>query len=162
MSVTRTDRWWGSRLRALPHAGALDDALVVLSRVQEHAAIWLALGLLGVACDRPRRREWARGALAVLATEAASQGVKRGVRRKRPAYDALPALAPTPSRYSLPSAHTASAVAAVVAYGPLAPRLPLRTAAVLTGLSRPYLGVHYPSDVLLGAVLGSAAARMLR
>jgi undecaprenyl-diphosphatase len=48
--------------------------------------------------------------------------------------------------------------AAARAFGDLAPASALYAAAILFALSRPYLGVHYPSDVAAGAVLGTAIA----
>jgi undecaprenyl-diphosphatase len=48
--------------------------------------------------------------------------------------------------------------AAARAFRGLAPSEDLYGAAILFALSRPYLGVHYPSDVLAGALLGTAIA----
>jgi undecaprenyl-diphosphatase len=45
-------------------------------------------------------------------------------------------------------------------YGRLVPAPALYAAAVAFGLSRPYLGVHYPSDVVAGAALGTALGRL--
>ena len=143
-------------LRALPHGRRLDAALSRSSALAEHAGAWLALGAVGVAVDRARRRRWLRAVAAVAATEVAAQAVKRIVRRPRPALPGLPALAATPSAYSFPSAHTAAAVAAARAYPGLLPAAALRTAVGATALSRAYLGVHYPSDILAGAALGAA------
>ena len=41
------------------------------------------------------------------------------------------------------------------------PAAPLYAVAVAMALSRPYLGVHYPSDILAGAALGDAVARFM-
>lgn len=68
----------------------------------------------------------------------------------------LPALAGTPSSLSFPSAHAASSFAAARAYSGLAPAVPLYAAAVGMGVSRVFLGVHYPSHVVAGAFLGIA------
>jgi membrane-associated phospholipid phosphatase len=80
------------------------------------------------------------------------------VRRRRPDLEGLPPLTPTVSRLSFPSAHCTMSFAAARAFRGLAPRAPLYGAALVFALSRPYLGVHYPSDVLAGAVLGTAIA----
>jgi undecaprenyl-diphosphatase len=61
-----------------------------------------------------------------------------------------------PDEFSFPSGHTAAAfvVATVVGLGVTGMLVPLTAVAMLIGLSRVYLGVHYPSDVAAGAVLG--------
>jgi undecaprenyl-diphosphatase len=84
--------------------------------------------------------------------------VKLAVRRRRPELDGLPSLTGTVSRLSFPSAHCTTSFAAARAFSGLAPTGSLYAAAVAFALSRPYLGVHYPSDVLAGAVLGTAIA----
>ena len=38
--------------------------------------------------------------------------------------------------------------------------MPLYALATAMALSRPYLGVHYPSDIAAGALLGDAVARL--
>ncbi|MGH2993334.1 MAG: phosphatase PAP2 family protein, partial [Solirubrobacterales bacterium] len=84
--------------------------------------------------------------------------IKRTVGRRRPMLDGLPALAGAPTQLSFPSAHATSSLAAATAMARIAPgaRLPLYGLAALICLTRPYLGMHYPSDVLAGAALGAA------
>jgi membrane-associated phospholipid phosphatase len=68
----------------------------------------------------------------------------------------------TPSRLSFPSAHATSTTAAAVLYGGLL-RRPLVAALVPPmALSRLVLGVHYPSDVLAGSLLGASVAAAAR
>lgn len=86
--------------------------------------------------------------------------VKVAVRRRRPQLDGLAPLTATVSGLSFPSAHATTSFAAARAYGGLVPAAPLYAAAAAFALSRPYLGVHYPSDVLAGAVLGTAIAEL--
>jgi membrane-associated phospholipid phosphatase len=80
------------------------------------------------------------------------------VRRQRPRLRRLPPLASAPSALSFPSAHATASLAAATAMGRVEPRarLPLYGLAVAISLTRPYLGMHYPSDVLAGAALGLA------
>ena len=80
------------------------------------------------------------------------------MRRRRPELPGLPPLTPTVSRLSFPSAHATTSFAAALAYGRVAPRGALYGAAGAFALSRPYLGVHYPSDVIAGSLLGKLVA----
>jgi membrane-associated phospholipid phosphatase len=84
--------------------------------------------------------------------------VKLLVRRPRPELPGLPPLTPTVSRLSFPSAHATTSFAAARAYRGLVPGVAVYGAAALFAVSRPYLGVHYPSDVLAGAALGTLVA----
>lgn len=137
-----------------------------LSHFGEHAIGWFALGLVGAAVDRGRRREWLTGAAGVVAAHGASIAVKRVVRRRRPMDDSVAVLVKTPSRLSFPSSHATSTTAAAVVYSGLTGRnlVPALVPPML--VSRLVLGVHYPSDVLagatLGAVVGGVVRRMLR
>jgi membrane-associated phospholipid phosphatase len=130
------------------------------SRLGEHGACWLALGLTGaLLAGEPRtRRSWLRGVRVVLAAYALNYLVKLAVRRPRPELPGLPPLTPTVSRLSFPSAHCTTSFAAARAFSGVAPKRPLYGAAIAFALSRPYLGVHYPSDVLAGAALGTVLA----
>jgi membrane-associated phospholipid phosphatase len=83
--------------------------------------------------------------------------VKVLVRRPRPVLDGLPPLGGAPSSLSFPSAHATSSFACATAMTRIAPEAAaLFLLAAAIGACRPYLGMHYPSDVLAGAVLGVA------
>ena len=133
-----------------------------LSHFGEHALGWLALGALGAVVDRRRRRDWLISVAAVAAAHGASIAVKRVVRRHRPTDPSVVVLVDTPSRLSCPSSHAASTTAATVLYGGLL-RRPLTAVLVPPMLiSRLVLGVHYPTDVLVGSALGAAIGAGVR
>jgi membrane-associated phospholipid phosphatase len=125
-----------------------------MSRFGEHAIGWLLIGALGALVDRRRRREWLLSAAAVAGAHGTSIAVKRVVRRQRPTDPSVQVLVGTPSRLSFPSSHATSTTAAAVLYGALLRRrlIPVLVPPML--ISRLVLGVHYPSDVLLGSALG--------
>jgi decaprenylphosphoryl-5-phosphoribose phosphatase len=138
------------------------DAVRRFSRLGEHAAVWLALGAAGALIDRPRRAAWRRGTGAVAGAYLLNTAIKLVVRRRRPILDGLPPLIGTPTGLSFPSAHASSSFAAARAYGQLVPAGPLYAVAGAMALSRVYLGVHYPSDVAAGALLGTAIGSAVR
>jgi undecaprenyl-diphosphatase len=146
-------------LAALRARGAdprVAGAARALSRAGEHGALWFAAGLVGAAVDRSRRGAWLRATVLTAGAHIASMGVKRIVRRPRPAH--VEPLVRTAGRHSFPSSHATSAAAAAVAYGSLGVRVVPPLAAAMC-LSRLVVGVHYPSDVAAGAALGALAAR---
>lgn len=142
--------------RTAGHTPAAERAVRAYSQLGQYSACWLALGVAGTVLDRPRRGRWARALGAVGAAYGANQAVKFAVRRPRPRLEGLPQLMGTPTQLSFPSAHASSSFAAARAYAGLLPALPLKAAAVAMAGSRLYLGVHYPSDIVAGAALGSA------
>lgn len=162
MSLADVDRTVLVLARTRGHTPRLERAVAAYSKAGEHGAGWIALGLAGAALarDRDRRRDWLRGVRIVATGYVANQAIKFTVRRRRPELPGLGPLTPTVSRLSFPSAHATTSFTAARAYGRLAPRRALYTAAAAIALSRPYLGVHYPSDVLAGAALGTAVAEL--
>jgi len=129
----------------------------------ESGRIWIATALAGALADRPRRARWLWAALGVPLTLGMNFCVKLAVRRRRPRLEGIEAAAAVPTSLSFPSAHAATSFAGATLIGALAPPLrpALYAAAALMAFSRPYLGVHYPSDVLAGAVVGAALGRVM-
>ncbi|MGH2834016.1 MAG: phosphatase PAP2 family protein [Solirubrobacteraceae bacterium] len=145
--------------RTHAHSPALERAVERFSRLGEHGAIWLAVGVCGYALDRRQRALWGRASVTVAGSFALNSAVKLVVRRRRPELEGLPALTSTPTKLSFPSAHACTSFAGALSYSRLglAPGALYGMAACLSA-SRVYLGVHYPSDVLAGALLGTLVA----
>ena len=161
MSPTTLDTRLLTFARTHGHTPGRDRAIAAFSRTGEHAACWLVLGLAGAATEAPRpdrRARWLSATGIVATSYALNTGIKFLVRRPRPQLPGFEPLTATVTGLSFPSAHATTSFAAARLYGALIPAAPLYAAALLIALSRVYLGVHYPSDILAGALFGTALA----
>lgn len=134
-----------------------------LATAGEHAAVWAAIGATAALVDRRRRGRWLVAAATGPAAIAVNYAVKVAVGRKRPLIEDHPRLARAPSELSFPSAHATSSLAAATALGRVEPRArpALFALAAAISIGRPYLGMHYPSDVVAGAALGLAIGALV-
>ncbi|MDX6582669.1 MAG: hypothetical protein QOI10_1853 [Solirubrobacterales bacterium] len=145
-------RW----MRTRGHPEPLENAMKALGTAGEYGAVWAVTGAIGASVDERRRGQYLAAGLTGPLAIGVNYLVKVAVGRRRPLIEDHPPLSKAPSKLSFPSAHATSSVAAATALGrvqPLArPYLFGLAAAICAG--RPYLGMHYPSDVLAGAALG--------
>jgi undecaprenyl-diphosphatase len=169
---------WLSEARALDAAlyaavaGAesprLDVAMRRLSRAADHGRLWFGVAAGLAALGGPGgRRAAARGLISLgTASGFANLLAKPLSARRRPQRRELEELrdrhVPMPLSSSFPSGHTASAFAFATGAGHAQPGLAagLRVLAALVGYSRVHTGVHYPADVLVGALIGVSAAEL--
>jgi undecaprenyl-diphosphatase len=160
--LERLDRRLLRAMRTRGHGPRAEAAMKGLGTAGEWGAVWIAIGLAAATSDGARRARWASAAAAAPTAVGANFAVKLAVRRQRPKLRRLPPLAGAPSQLSFPSAHATSSLAAATAMARVSPgaRLPLYTLAGAICLSRPYLGMHYPSDVLGGVALGLLIGRL--
>jgi membrane-associated phospholipid phosphatase len=146
--------------RTCAHDARSERIVAGFSRLGEHGGVWIALGVAGGVLDAPGLRgRWRRATLVITGTYVANTALKLLVRRRRPQLPGLPPLTGTPTQLSFPSAHASTSFAGARLYSRLGlPAMPLYGLAAALSLSRLYLGVHYPSDVLGGALLGTSLA----
>ena len=138
--------------------GALDWFFEALSYAGSFGIVWLvlAVAISGFSWSRPWL--WTRIGATILIAESVSGALKVWVGRDRPPLsDPIPEpLVELPSTSSFPSGHATVSFACATVLALAVPRLraPLFVLAALIASSRVYVGVHYPFDVLAGAVLG--------
>jgi decaprenylphosphoryl-5-phosphoribose phosphatase len=142
-------------MRTSWHSPGVEGAAKALGRAGNNAAIWVALGLALAALDGSNREAWLICAALGPVAIALNYAIKVVVRRPRPLLEGLPPLGGAPSSLSFPSAHATSSFAVATAMTRVEPAAAaVFLLAGLLALGRPYLGMHYPSDVLAGAILG--------
>lgn len=130
-----------------------------LSHFGEHDLGWLAVAGLGAGVDKKRRSKWLALGVGTFVAHAASVVVKRIVRRPRPHDPRVNIGVATPSKLSFPSSHaTNTGAAAVHLMDITGKKWPLLLVPVMM-FSRNLLGVHYPTDTIVGALLGAGCAK---
>jgi undecaprenyl-diphosphatase len=139
--------------------GWLNWFFIGLSWIGTWGAVWLAIALvLTVIWRRPSI--FVTVLVADLAADLLAELGKVIVQRHRPFEHQL---GPASSTHSFPSGHTATSFACATVLSAFAPRwrVPFFVLAALIGFSRVYNAMHYPTDVLAGAVLGVLTALLL-
>lgn len=125
--------------------------------------IWIAIAII-LLCFKKTRKVGVLVSCSLIGTLVINNIlIKNLVARIRPyeVIDGLTILIEKPGEYSFPSGHTCSSFAAAVTIFLAAPKkygIPALILAFLIGLSRLYVGVHYPTDVLGGMISGTLIA----
>jgi membrane-associated phospholipid phosphatase len=146
----------------------LDAGLARLSDAANGSRLWLAIAVALSLTGPGPRRSAARGVVAIGLTSAVTNLLAKPVlRRRRP--DRAGARVPgtrnvlMPASRSFPSGHAASAYSFATVVGHELPwaAVPLRLLASAVAYSRVHTGVHYPGDVLAGALLGAGCGHVV-
>ena len=140
----------------------LDGLMPVVTALGDGGILWIVTAAVLLLIPKHRKTGAAIAAALVLEAICCNVLLKPLVARVRPCgvNTAVQLLIPRPDDFSFPSGHTGAAFAAVGAMFASRDRLwiPALLLAALIAFSRLYLYVHYPTDVLAGAALGTLCA----
>jgi len=143
-------------MRTRFHSPAAEAVGKALGKIGEYGAVWFAIGIVLAFVDPDNGEDWVVAGVLGPVAVVLNFGVKLIVRRPRPVLEGLPPLGGAPSSLSFPSAHATASFACATAMTRIAPEAALLfILAAAIAACRPYLGMHYPSDVLAGAILGT-------
>ncbi len=142
-------------MRTRGHSPGIEAAAQALGKAGNNALVWVILNAVLAVIDSSRWESWLICALLGPVAICLNYGIKLLVKRPRPVLEGLPPLGGAPSSLSFPSAHALSSFAVAVAMFRVDPATAgALVVALAISLGRPYLGMHYPSDVVVGALLG--------
>ena len=140
----------------------LDVIMTFFTYCGEWGLVWAVSIILCIIFPKTRKAGIAMAVSLLLTLLIGEVGIKHLVMRARPftLNPDITLIIKAPSGYSFPSGHTASSFAAAVSLFIFHRRLGSAALAMATfiGLSRVYMYVHYPTDVLCAMVLGTLIA----
>lgn len=163
----RLDRKLVRAVSGIP-GGSHDEFFRRLSAAANKGKLWIGIAAIMALFPGRTRRAALHGLLAqAVASAVTNVGFKTLLPRARPLPEHLPAFRfvhPQPTSSSMPSGHSASAVAFALGVGLVRPALGAALAPLAAGVaySRVHTGAHWPSDVFFGSAIGAGAALATR
>ncbi|EKS4343545.1 phosphatase PAP2 family protein [Clostridium sporogenes] len=143
----------------------LDKIMIFITSIGNLGLIWIAISLLLLISKKYRKVGMLCIASLVLSSLIGEVVLKNLVQRGRPftAIEGINLLVKAPKSFSFPSGHTVSSFAVAIVIGKKIKKfkLPIYILAFSIAFSRLYLYVHYPSDVLVGALIGIISANII-
>lgn len=147
------------RLHSMFSSSLFEPIMRAISWLGNHGRVFVLLALVLMCFKSTRVYGAVLATTMILDVLVVNVALKPLVARPRPheINQLIQLVIAPPLDYSFPSGHTAMAFAAAAALRPMGRKvyLPLLAFAILTAVSRLYLMVHYPSDVLVGALVGT-------
>ena len=141
----------------------LDKIMIFITSLGNGGMIWILTTIL-LLIPKKTRKAGIVSAVALLGSVLfGNMLIKNIVQRPRPyiRLEELTIIIPRPSDFSFPSGHSSASFAAAASFYRLLPKkigIPAIVLACLIAFSRLYVGVHYPTDVLAGALMGIAVS----
>ncbi|EDU37779.1 phosphatase PAP2 family protein [Clostridium sporogenes] len=143
----------------------LNKIMIFITSIGNLGLIWIAISLLLLISKKYRKVGMLCIASLVLSSLIGEVVLKNLVQRGRPftAIEGINLLVKAPKSFSFPSGHTVSSFAVAIVIGKKIKKfkLPIYILAFSIAFSRLYLYVHYPSDVLVGALIGIISANII-
>jgi undecaprenyl-diphosphatase len=147
------------------HNPILDKLMVLLTSIGNMGLIWILISLVLIGTKKYRSIGFISLGALLITTICGDLILKNAVQRLRPSADIaqIDSLVKKPTSYSFPSGHSGAAFAAagVMAYYFKPYAVYIYVFAALIAFSRLYVNVHYPTDVLVGALLGFMWSRVV-
>lgn len=144
------------------HTPLVDRLMLMVTALGDHGLFWILLGLVFFAVPRTRLMGGCMLVSVIIGFLLGNVALKNLIARERPCWvdQTVQLLVQMPRDYSFPSGHALVSFEGAVTIFLFNRKwgIPALMLAVLIGFSRMYLFVHFPTDVLAGALLGIAVA----
>lgn len=137
----------------------LNSIMIFITSLGNGGIVWI-VATIALLIPKKTRKVGLMSAVALIGSLIINNHIiKNLVQRPRPfvTFTDIRILIPKPSEFSFPSGHTSSSFAAAAVFYRFLPKkvgIPAVVLAGFIGFSRLYVGVHYPTDVLAGAIMG--------